>query len=76
MRTEKVTINYSAEKLQAIRVLKPELYETIEKSLEECLDKLYAKAVPQSTRMYIEAIITDEEKQPKKAAKFEEKQTG
>ena len=70
MRTEKVIINYSAEKLQAIRVLKPELYETIEKSLEECLDRLYIKAVPQSTRMYIEAKIAEEENQPKRAAKL------
>lgn len=73
MRMEKVAINYSADKLQAIRVLKPELYETIEKSLEECLDKLYAKAVPQSTRIYIEAKMSDEENQGKRLSKLEEK---
>lgn len=73
---EKVTVNYSADKLQAIRVLKPELYETLEKSLEECLDRLYIKTVPQSTRIYIEAKMADEENQGKRPIKTEEKQKG
>jgi len=76
MRMEKVTVSYSADKLQAIRVLRPELYETLEKSLEECLDRLYIKAVPQTTRRYIEAKMDEEENPQKRTSKSEEKQMG
>ncbi len=60
MRLEKITINYSAEKLQAIKVLAPEIYSGIEKTLEEQLEKIYTKAVPLSTRKYIEAKLKEE----------------
>ena len=53
MKSEKITVNFSAEKLQAIRLLKPELYDGIEKMLQDQLDRLYVRAVPQSTREYI-----------------------
>lgn len=53
MKLEKITVSFSAEKLQAIRLLKPELYDGIEKMLQEQLDRLYVRAVPQSTREYI-----------------------
>lgn len=67
MRMDKISISYSADKLQAIRVLRPEIYQDIEKSLEDCMDKIYIKSVPLTTRQYIEARIQDEEpkKQPK-----------
>ncbi len=65
MKVEKIVVSYSADKLQAIRVLKPEVYGTIEKLLEDCLDKLYVKSIPLTTRQYIEARMRDEE-QPAK----------
>ncbi len=66
MRIEKVIVNYSADKLQAIRVLKPEVYAAIENILTDCLDKLYVKSIPLTTRQYIEARMRDEEPPPKK----------
>lgn len=53
MKLEKITVNFSSLKLQAIRLLKPELYDGIEKMLQDQLDRLYVRAVPQSTREYI-----------------------
>lgn len=53
MKLEKITVNYSAEKLQAIKLMKPELYKGIETYLQEQLDRLFVRAVPQSTREYI-----------------------
>lgn len=63
MKMEKVIINYSAEKLQAIKILSPQVYDSIENVLSEQLEKLYVKAVPLSTRKYIEAKL-EEETQP------------
>lgn len=67
MRLEKITISYSAEKLQAIKVLAPEIYSGIEKTLEEQLEKTYTKAVPLSTRKYIEAKLKEENTVPSKS---------
>ena len=53
MKVEKITVSFSAEKLQAIRILKPELYNGIESYLQEQLERLFIRAVPQSTREYI-----------------------
>lgn len=66
MRLEKITVNYSAEKLQAIKVLAPEIYGGIEKTLKEQLEKIYTKAVPLSTRKYIEAKLKEESAVPPK----------
>lgn len=63
MKMEKVIVNYSAEKLQAIKILSPQVYDSIENVLSEQLEKLYVKAVPLSTRKYIEAKL-EEESQP------------
>ena len=67
VRLEKITISYSAEKLQAIKVLAPEIYSGIEKTLEEQLEKIYTKAVPLSTRKYIEAKLKEENTVPSKS---------
>lgn len=63
MKIEKVFVNFSAEKLQAIKILSPQVYDSIENVLSEQLEKLYVKAVPLSTRKYIEAKL-EEESQP------------
>ena len=60
MKMEKLTVNFSAEKLQAMKILSPQIYESIEKVLSEQLEKLYIKAVPLSTRKYIEAKMEEE----------------
>ena len=60
MKMEKLTVNFSAEKLQAMKILSPQIYESIEKVLSEQLEKLYIKAVPLSTRKYIEAKLDEE----------------
>ena len=39
MRLEKIMVKYNAEKLQAIKVLAPEIYSGIENTLEEQLEK-------------------------------------
>lgn len=65
MKLDKITVNFSSQKLQAIRLLKPELYDGIEKMLQEQLDKLYVRAVPQSTREYIEKKEKDDADIPK-----------
>ena len=63
MKIERVFVNFSAEKLQAIKILSPQVYDSIENVLSEQLEKLYVKAVPLSTRKYIEAKL-EEESQP------------
>ena len=50
MKIEKVSVNFSSEKLQAIKILSPQVYDSIENVLSEQLEKLYVKAVPLSTR--------------------------
>lgn len=61
MKLEKFSVNYSSEKLQAMRLLKPEVYKNIEEEIVKSLDRLYAKSVPQSTRKYIEAKMLEDE---------------
>lgn len=60
MKLDKITVNFSSQKLQAIRLLKPELYNDMEKMLQEQLEKLYIRAVPPSTREYIEKKEKDD----------------
>ena len=63
MKIEKVSVNFSSEKLQAIKILSPQVYDSIENVLSEQLEKLDVQAVPLSTRKYIEAKL-EEESQP------------
>lgn len=65
MKLDKITVNFSSQKLQAIRLLKPEIYDGIEKMLQDQLDRLYIRAVPQSTREYIEKKEKDDADIPK-----------
>lgn len=61
MKLEKITVSFSAEKLQAIRILKEDVYKNLEKELADCLEKIYVKSIPQSTRQYIEAKMKEDE---------------
>ena len=61
MKVEKITVSFSAEKLQAIRILKEDVYENLDKELEECLEKIYVKSIPAATRQYIEAKMKEDE---------------
>lgn len=61
MKVEKITVSFSAEKLQAIRILKEDVYENLDKELEECLEKIYLKSIPAATRQYIEAKMKEDE---------------
>ena len=61
MRYEKIVVNYSADKLQAIKILAPDTYKELEKLLNEQLEKIYIKSVPLSTRKYIEAKMESED---------------
>lgn len=63
MKVEKISFNFSNEKLRGIKVHAPEIYESLEKLLEEDMEKIYLKYVPKSTRQYIEAVISAEETQ-------------
>ena len=64
MRYEKIVVNYSADKLQAIKILAPDTYNRLEKLLNEQLEKIYIKSVPLSTRKYIEAKMESEDTAP------------
>lgn len=57
MKTDKITVSFSADKLQAIKILAPDTYDKIEDILTEQLEKVYVRSVPMSTRKYIEAKI-------------------
>lgn len=70
MKTEKISFNFSTEKLRGIKVHAPEVYENLEKLLEEDMEKIYLKYVPKSTRQYIKAVIAAEENQPGKSGKI------
>lgn len=61
MKVEKLTVNFSSEKLRGIKVHAPDVYKNLEQYLTESLEKMYVKSVPQSTRKYIDAIIESEE---------------
>ena len=61
MRYEKIVVNYSADKLQAIKILSPDIYKQLERLLCEQLEKIYVKTVPVSTRKYIEAKMESED---------------
>ena len=69
MRTEKIMVNYSVDKLQAIKILAPDIYGQIENILIEQLEKIYIKTVPLSTRKYIEAKMNLEEPTQNKGSK-------
>lgn len=64
MRYEKIIVNYSADKLQAIKILAPDIYKELEKQLSEQLEKIYVKVVPASTRKYIQAKMEMEDSPP------------
>ena len=57
MRTEKITISFSLDKLQAIQVCSPEAYDRIEKQLQDTIEKIYVRAVPPTVRKYIESVM-------------------
>ena len=67
MKVEKISFNYSTEKLRGIKVHAPEVYENLESHLAENMEKIYIKHVPKSTRQYIEAVLASEENVPGKA---------
>ena len=61
MKVEKISFNFCAEKLRGIKVHAPDVYENLETQLVECMEKIYVKYVPKSTRTYIEAVLESEE---------------
>lgn len=61
MKLEKISFNYSTEKLRGIKVHAPDVYENIESHLAESMEKIYIKYVPKATRQYIEAVLSSEE---------------
>ena len=61
MKLEKISFNYSTEKLRGIKVHSPDVYENLEAHLAEGMEKIYRRHVPKSTRMYIEAMLAAEE---------------
>lgn len=61
MKLEKISFNYSAEKLRGIKVHAPDVYENLEAHLAEGMEKIYRKHVPKSTRLYIDAVLATEE---------------
>ena len=61
MKMDKITVSFSADKLQAIKILSPDTYDKIEDILSGQLEKLYVRAVPVSTRKYIEAKIESDD---------------
>ena len=66
MKLEKISFNYSVEKLRGIKVHSPDVYENLEEHLVEGMDKIYRRYVPKSTRMYIEAMLAAEDNVPGK----------
>lgn len=61
MKFEKISFNYSTEKLRGIKVHAPDVYENLEVHLAEGMEKIYRKYVPKSTRLYIDAVLAAEE---------------
>lgn len=61
MKLEKISFNYSTEKLRGIKVHAPDVYENLEAHLAEGMEKIYRKHVPKSTRLYIDAVLATEE---------------
>ena len=61
MKLEKISFNYSTEKLRGIKVHPPDVYENLEAHLTEGMEKIYRKHVPKSIRLYIDAVLTAEE---------------
>lgn len=61
MKMDKIMVSFSSDKLQAIKILSPDTYDKIEDVLIGQLEKLYIKAVPLSTRKYIEAKIESDD---------------
>ena len=54
MKTEKIVLNFDAQKLQAIRIFSPKDGLSIEEQLMDQFEKLYQKIVPPPARTYIE----------------------
>lgn len=54
MKTEKITVSFDAEKLQAIKIFAPDMYANLENQLTSYLEKIYQKTVPQIARIYID----------------------
>ena len=56
MKAEKITIVFQSEKLNAIKIFAPEVYQHLEEQLTEQLEKLYQKTVPQTARIYVDEL--------------------
>ncbi|MDL2274390.1 DUF6103 family protein, partial [Oscillospiraceae bacterium OttesenSCG-928-G22] len=54
MKKDKLTIEYDAEKLTALRQYTPKKEVLIEQELTDTLDRLYEKCIPAAVREYIE----------------------
>lgn len=75
MNTDRIVINYSSDKLEAIKIFAPEKYKQMENILTGELDKIFNKFVPTSTRKFIN-IKNGIVKPQEKAEKKEENGTG
>ncbi len=69
MKKTKITIEFDQEKLKALQIYYAEKGNTVEKELEESLQKSYVKNVPAVLRSYIEQSITVNDSFPAKSKK-------
>lgn len=68
-KSERITVSFDSEKMQAIKIFAPDVYENIEEQMTEYLEKIYQKAVPQNARTYIDEIVKTEKKSATKKNK-------
>lgn len=63
MSTTELKISFPSERLDALRFFMDRKQQTVEKELQDYLDKTYERFVPQNVREYVESRIEPEQNQ-------------
>lgn len=63
MSTTELKIPFSTERLDALRFFMDKKQQTVEKELQDYLDKTYERLVPQNVREYVESRMGSEQNQ-------------
>lgn len=67
MSTTELKVPFPSERLDALRFFMDRKQQTVEKELQDYLDKTYEKFVPQNVREYVESRIEPEQNQEQAA---------
>lgn len=76
MSTTELKVPFPSERLDALRFFMDKKQQTVEKELQDYLDKTYERFVPQNVREYVESRIEPEQNQEQTAESQQASATG